>query len=152
MFVRPIGPTDADLVSACVGALFNELRGNPPDTPHDFTRAQARAILAMRDRVFGFALHDTDARHPIGLIMVTESVAFYAKGVYGLITELYIQPEHRSGGHARTLIDAAAELGRRRGWSMLEVGAPSQPKWARTQAFYLKAGFREIGPRLRIDL
>lgn len=152
MFVRPVGPTDADTVSACVGALFNELRGNPPDTPHEFTRAQARAILAMRDRVFGFMLHETDARHPVGLIMLTESAAFYAKGVYGLITELYIQPEHRSTGHAQLLLDAAAEFGRRRGWSMLEVGAPPQPKWQRSHAFYVKSGFREIGPRLRIDL
>ncbi len=31
---------------------------------------------------------------------------------------------------------------------MLEVGAPSVPKWQRTVDFYLRNGFEEVGPRL----
>lgn len=84
--------------------------------------------------------------------MLTESAALFARGTYGIINELYVVPDRRSSGIAQLLIDAAAEMGKQKGWSQLEVGAPRQPMWNRTLAFYLRSGFMEIGPRLALPL
>jgi hypothetical protein len=53
---------------------------------------------------------------------------------------------------AAALVHEATKFGKERGWKRLDVGAPGQPSWARTLAFYLSAGFVEVGPRLRLDL
>jgi hypothetical protein len=53
---------------------------------------------------------------------------------------------------AAALVREAARFGKERGWKRLDVGAPGQPRWSRTLAFYLSAGFVEVGPRLRLDL
>ena len=86
---------------------------------------------------------------PVGVIMLNECMAIYAGGQFGEITELYVSPRCRSQGIAPMLIDAACEIGRRKGWKRLEVGAPDQPAWNRTLNFYLREGFEEVGPRLR---
>jgi hypothetical protein len=49
-------------------------------------------------------------------MMISESVAIYAGGMLGVITELYVVPEKRSAGVTKMLIDAGASLGRRRSW------------------------------------
>ena len=51
-----------------------------------------------------------------------------ALGAFGVITELYVAPRHRSAGVAQSLLDAAAALGRERGWAHLEVGAPRRER------------------------
>ena len=50
------------------------------------------------------------------------------------------------------MLAAAAALARERGWPRLEVGAPDVPKWQRSLDFYLRCGFEEVGPRLRLLL
>ena len=82
-------------------------------------------------------------------VMLNECAAIYANGLFGEITELYVEPANRSCGVAPSLISAAVDLGRRKGWTRLEVGAPDQPRWSRTLAFYLEEGFVEVGPRLK---
>ncbi len=84
--------------------------------------------------------------------MLGECAAVYAGGVFGVITELYVVPEHRSEGVAPPLIEAAREFGKTRGWTHVEVTAPPLPKWRRTVDFYLREGFTEIGVRLKRSL
>jgi GNAT superfamily N-acetyltransferase len=93
-----------------------------------------------------------EGKTPVGVIMLSESAALFAGGTYGVITELYVVPDQRTSGVAKLLVHAASELGRQRGWRQLEVGAPSQPKWRRSLAFYVNCGFTEIGPRLKLTL
>ena len=146
--IRQASIQDAEIVSSMVTALLRELSGDnerPPIGP-----GLAAELLAMRSRVFGFLAFNDD--RPIGVIMVTEAMALFASGTYGIITELYVVPELRSSGVAKLLIAAAMELGKRQGWKGLEVGAPRQPTWSRSLAFYLDFGFTEIGPRLRLSL
>ena len=81
--------------------------------------------------------------------MLNECAAIYAGGRFGEITELYVVPEARSTGVAAALVAAAVRVAGDKGWRRLEVGAPAQPAWARTLAFYERQGFAPVGPRLR---
>ena len=144
---RPVNVHDADVISKLVGALFNELQDVVPTEARNLKLEQVKRVLALAPRTCGFLLLESET--PIGVIMLSEGCSLYADGVYGLITELYIVPAKRSGGHAKRLNEQAEKLGKERGWSMLEVGAPAQPRWQRSLQFYLKDGFQEIGPRLR---
>ncbi|MGY4509331.1 GNAT family N-acetyltransferase [Bradyrhizobium sp. USDA 3650] len=147
---REVSNGDATTVTHMVAALLAELEGGQkqggPDTQ------LVVDLLAMKERVHGF-LAFTESR-PVGLIMLSESAALFAGGTYGIITELYVVPDQRSSGVAMRLIEAAVGLGTVKGWGQLEVGAPRQPMWSRSpnSALYLKAGFAEIGPRLKLPL
>ena len=144
--VRRANTQDAAIVAGLVDALLAEL-GNTPSKLEE-RAATAHRLLALEDRIFGFlAYEDTD---PVGAMMVSESHSIYASGAFGVITELYTVPSHRSSGLAQCLIASGAALGRERGWRQLEVGAPRQPAWARSLQFYLRNGFTEIGPRLSL--
>jgi GNAT superfamily N-acetyltransferase len=87
-----------------------------------------------------------------GVLTLTETFAIYAGGRYGVIDELYVAPAHRSSGVGRLLLDAAAAVGRERGWRRIDVTAPPGDKWQRTVSFYEKNGFVFTGPKLRRSL
>nr|WP_035727947.1 GNAT family N-acetyltransferase [Bradyrhizobium murdochi] len=147
---REVSVDDATTVTQMVAALLAELGAGQAQAGLD-TQLVAN-LLAMKERVYGF-LAFTEER-PVGIIMVSESAALFARGTYGIITELYVVPDQRSSGVAMHLIEAAVGLGTVKGWGQLEVGAPRQPMWSRSpnSALYLKAGFAEIGPRLKLPL
>ncbi|WP_169333552.1 GNAT family N-acetyltransferase [Leeia oryzae] len=145
--IRPALPADAEMVGQLVGALFNELRGLPDTAASELDTRLVRKLLGMEDQVFGFLLQEDD--EVVGIIMLGERNALYAGGTYGVITELYVHPNKRSHGLAQLLMTKAEEFARNRGWTMLEVGAPSVPKWQRSVSFYTSVGFHEVGPRLR---
>jgi GNAT superfamily N-acetyltransferase len=84
-----------------------------------------------------------------GVLTLTETFAIYAGGRYGVIDELYVAPPRRSAGVGRLLLDAAAEIGRERGWRRIDVTAPPGDRWRRTVAFYERNGFVFTGPKLR---
>ena len=88
----------------------------------------------------------------VGVLTLNECAAIYAEGRFGEIVELYVSPSWRSAKTGAKLIDAAVAFGRAQGWAAIEVGAPSLPTWQRTVDFYLGYGFKEIGPRLELDL
>lgn len=146
--IRQACAEDAEIVSSMVTALLRELSGNNGRLA--VAPELATELLRREGRVFGFVALDGDL--PIGVIMVTEAVALFARGSYGIITELYVVPDRRSSGVAKRLIAAVSELGKQQGWRQLEVGAPGQPKWHRSLAFYVNHGFTEIGPRLGISV
>ncbi|MCD9146694.1 GNAT family N-acetyltransferase [Pseudophaeobacter flagellatus] len=141
-------PADSVLVADFITRLLAELSGAENSDPSDLL--EISASLLARDDVIGLFAYDGDA--PIGLIMLNQCAAIYAGGLFGEVTELFVQSDRRSVGVAQTLLHAAKELGRARGWTRLEVGAPTQPKWQRSLRFYQREGFQETGPRLRLLL
>lgn len=140
---------DAATVTRMVSALLAELGAGVEAGVETQLVAE---LLAMKERISGFLAFAEE--RPVGLIMLSESAALFARGTYGIITELYVLPDQRSSGVAMALIDAAVTLGTTKGWGQLEVGAPRQPMWSRSpnSALYLKLGFSEIGPRLKLPL
>lgn len=88
----------------------------------------------------------------IAMVSLNECRALYARGDFGEIAELYIDPNFRSAGLGTQLIERVADFGRERGWPFLEVGAPDVPRWQRSVDFYKRCGFSEIGPRLELGL
>lgn len=144
---RPVSPDDAPIVGKLVSALFNELKGVALSDAKELDLGVVERVLAFNPRTCGFLLLEDGVA--IGVLMLSEGCALYARGLYGVITELYITPDKRSGGRAKMLIECAEQLAKERHWSMLEVGAPSQPLWQRSFEFYMNNGFHEVGPRLR---
>jgi len=146
--IRVAGPGDEQAVAGLLGVLFREL--SPTDAIDDQRLLEpVRAVLAMPTV---HAILAECAGRPVGLAMLNECAAVYAGGVFGEVTELVVLPQARSGGVAARILDRCADLGRERGWTRIEVGAPEQPAWARTLAFYRREGFVEIGPRLKRPL
>ncbi|MCP1835608.1 GNAT superfamily N-acetyltransferase [Bradyrhizobium sp. USDA 4532] len=147
---RKVSVDDATTVTEMVGALLAELGAGHLQAELD--TQLVNDLLAMKERISGF-LAFTEER-PVGIIMLSESAALFARGTYGIITELYVVSDQRSSGVAMRLIEAAVDLGTAKGWGQLEVGVPNQPMWSRSpnSALYLKAGFAEIGPRLKLPL
>jgi GNAT superfamily N-acetyltransferase len=148
VLVRRATIADAPHVGRFVDALLMELAGS--SSKYEERLAIANRLLALEDGVFG--LLALELEDPIAVMMLCESAAIYAGGTFGVITELYVVPHKRSTGAAKILIDAGAALGRERSWGRLEVGAPRQPAWERSLKFYLRAGFDEVGPRLKLML
>ncbi|MEH7828133.1 GNAT family N-acetyltransferase [Gemmobacter denitrificans] len=141
--LRPAITEDAETVARLVAALLTELSG----TDHLPAPDLARDVLSEPGIHAMLALQEGQA---VGVMLLNECAAIYAGGRFGEITELYVLPALRSQGIAACLLAQAKAIARARGWHRLEVGAPAQPDWGRTLAFYQAQGFQEIGPRLRL--
>ena len=154
MKVRLAESDDSGTVGRLIHALLSEL--DPPGSAPfgentltvDQVTATAYRLLQGEAKVWAL-LAETDDGEAVGVLMLNECAAIYAGGPFGEITELYVVPEQRASGTGAKLIAAAEDFARARGWPRLEVGAPDQPRWSRTVAFYCRNGFEEVGPRLR---
>lgn len=146
--IKTVEVEHADIVAGFVYRLIDELASGKGPSLEKVSN-DTRDVLT-NDHVFG--LISFKGTTPSGLIMLNECAAIYAGGVFGEISELYVAPELRSRGIAGALIQEAIDLARTRKWNRLEVGAPNQPEWKRTFDFYVRAGFDEVGPRLRKTL
>ena len=143
--IRVADRADAALVAGFVHGLLSELAPDADLSLAEIGRT-TDALIGEEDLTGLLAFR---GEHPVGLLMVNVCMAIYAGGRFGEITELYVDPAERSGGVASALVEAACAMARARGWRRLEVGAPDQPAWRRTLAFYLREGFVEVGPRLK---
>ncbi|WP_259780925.1 GNAT family N-acetyltransferase [Aestuariispira ectoiniformans] len=146
------GPNDADLVSIMVYQLLQELyRGESPVSDEEVYET-CHQLFDDEDPRFSALLGFDENRRPLAVMTITEAVALFAKGRYGLITEFFVDPVHRSRGVGEKMISHASEMGRRRGWSCLELNTPGGDEGTRAVNFYLREGFRNIGPTLKLRL
>jgi len=86
-----------------------------------------------------------------GIITLSEGLSIYAGGRFGVIREFYIIPEMRSKGLGKALLEKAKEFGRKNEWKRIEVTPPDKTKWRRSYRFYVREGFKEIGPRIKFE-
>ena len=144
-------PAQIPAVLRLVGRLLVELADDPAEFA-GWDASQVEPILRESgDRFAAFLAVGHDGE-PVGVATLTEAVAAYAQGRYGIISELYVAPDYRSRGVGKLLLDAVAAFGRRRGWRRVDVTAPPEARWERTVEFYQQNGFVFTGPKLRLDL
>lgn len=145
------GENDADLVAIMVYELLRELNEGKTRQSDEEIHAVCRQLLEEDTRFAALLALDSN-RRPVGAMTLTEAVALYAGGKFGIIMELYVTPGQRSTGVGERLVKQAIEMGKERGWSLLEVNAPGGERWDRTRAFYAREGFKVIGPFMKLEL
>ena len=142
---------DADLVAIMVNRLLHEI-GAWRDAPdEEKIYAVCRDLLEEDSRFTALLAFDAE-RRPVGVMTLTEAVAVYAAGKFGIIMELYVVPDARSAGVGERLVQEARKIGEEKSWSLLEVNAPDGAQWSRTRSFYEREGFRYVGPFMKLEL
>ena len=144
--IRTATEADAPEVVRMVIKLLSELRGEAWAGDEQSLVEKTREFIRNGDCIA--FLIEADNKN-IGVLTISVTVAIRTEGEHGIIQELYIEPEYRSGGIGQQLLNRAIALAKEKGWPRLEVGAPQLPEWERTLRFYEKNGFVQIGPRLK---
>ena len=141
--VRLATAADRHVVVELVSKLLAELGGTPP--PAD---AMARAYQRFTDDGdAGFvALGEIDSRFA-AVCTVSYVEALRSVGRYAIIQEMFVEPEFRSTGVGTDVLRFALEQSVARGCAMVELGTPFHGD--RQIQFYQRAGFTEVGARLR---
>ncbi len=93
-----------------------------------------------------------DENEIVGMITIGVIYAVYSGGEIGVINEMYVNPDYRSKGIGKMLVDKAKELAKEKGWLRLDVTAPTEHRWVRTLKFYEKQGFKFTGPKLKYNV
>ena len=147
--IRKAHTDDVSIVVEMATLLLSELRGKRLDQENykDIT-----FVLLNKPEYFSVFLAFNEYDNCVGMITVTEIYTIYAEGQFGIIQELYVLPEYRFMKVGHELIKEVIRFAKSRGWRRIEVGAPDRKEWAQTMKFYLREGFEEIGPRLKLIL
>ncbi len=148
--VRRAGAEDLSAAVGAVRDLLVELGGNPP--PIEAMQAAARELIEVPDA--GLLLLAELEGELVGVLAASFQLAIHTAGRYALLQDLWVKPACRSGSIGRQLLEALCAQARARGLPRVEVGLPSDdfPRIEATRGFYLKNGFRPLGPRMRLIL
>ena len=134
-------------VSELVQELLIELE---PSSKEEIKAMKLDSItqnLLENSKIFAFIARCNETN--IGVVTLHECASIYAGGVFGEISELYVQPNFRSLKVGDLLINHAIVKGKELGWKRIEVGSPPANEAPRTIQFYEKSGFKNTGSRLR---
>lgn len=153
--VSPIvkaGAKQSSEVAGLVTKLLQALVGHKRNIDPEVMAVTAKKLLSQDNGFHAFLYYADGA--PVGVITLSRSAAIYAGGNYGVIEELYVEPELRSQFIGKALLDEAISFAKEEGWPRLEVSTPERENWQRTIDFYLREGFLEnsVGERLKLEL
>ena len=145
---------DSEAVTQLVEKLLIELEPSAKQAILASNSQEVTKDLLERDKIWVFIATSNsgcDAKN-IGIITLHECASIYAGGVFGEISELYVEPEYRSVKVGEMLLTKASEFAKKRHWKRLEVGSPPANESPRTIKFYENQGFEQTGTRLRFLL
>jgi GNAT superfamily N-acetyltransferase len=147
---------DAPVIAQMVGELLQEIMtmvGTGLFAFHqEETEARAR-LWIMNGKYSVLLARDGVPPEALGFLALCESVALYAEGALGTISEFYVRKAYRSQGVGTALINETKRIGALKGWRRLEVTTPPLPEFDRTLAFYQQQGFSISGGRkLKVTL
>ena len=134
---------DQDDVLNLVSSLLVELGAPPP-------------LLADLEPVFHSLITDGDAGFIVvggvgtdvsAVCTVSFAGALRSRGRYAIIQEMYVKPEERSAGVGMAVLRFALDHAAANGCRLVELGTPAAG--ARQIRFYERAGFENVGARLR---
>ena len=143
--VRLATKADRDGALALVAGLLSELGGTPP-SPGDMEPVYDR-LIAGGDGGFGFIAVGEDDGEIVAVCTVSFLQAIRTRGRYAIIQEMFVQPDQRSTGVGMETLRFALEYAAANGCDTVELGTPYHGE--RQIAFYRRAGFTEVGARLR---
>ena len=149
--VRHATDADFDVVLQLVARLLDEL-GEEGEETGALATTSLRMVLAEGSTPHMSLLAETATGRAVGVATLGEAFALYAHGRYGIINEMYVEPDYRSQGIGEQFLAEIAAIGRRRGWRRIDVTAPESPRWGRTRSFYERNGYVFTGPKLKLLL
>ncbi|WP_445354161.1 GNAT family N-acetyltransferase [Microbulbifer sp. EKSA008] len=146
------GAKQSSEVAGLVTKLLQALVGHKRNIDPEVMAVTAKKLLSQENGFYAFLYYADGA--PVGVITLSRSAAIYAGGNYGVIEELYVEPEFRSQFIGKALLDEVISFAKEEGWPRLEVSTPERENWQRTIDFYLREGFLEnsVGERLKLEL
>ena len=141
--VRLATPSDRDEVLRLVNGLLVELGGSP--RPADAVEPVLDELTGGGDSGF-IVIAEVDG---VARAVCTASFvrALRTVGRYAIFQEMYVEPDWRSSGIGKAVIDFALEHAVACGCQVVELGTPRNGE--RQIGFYERAGFVNIGARLR---
>lgn len=143
--VRHATSEDFAVVIGQVSKLLVELGGEP---------LNAEALRDTFDQFVsgssGFVLMAERAGESVGVCTVSLQFALRARGLYGIIQEMYIAEGARSSGVGGVLLRQVQTEAKAQGCAFLELGTPKAGQ--RQITFYQKHGFSVVGERMRCRL
>ncbi len=145
----PLRINSLDFRDGTLGLLYAELFGPSAVLSEvDFRAAVGQWERDQRPH-WAFQAIDESGR-TAAFFTLGESFAFFAHGTYGILNELWVNPEVRSKGVGEQVIAFCVRFAGMRGWGRIDVSAPPNAEWDRTFAFYQKRGFTLTGRKLKI--
>lgn len=142
--IRLANAQDRDAAIELVRRLLTELGGTP-------ARAEAMAPVFGQladDGPSGFiVLAEQEAGTFTAVCTVSFVDALRSVGRYAIIQEMYVDPSVRSAGVGMEVLRFALDHAVSRGCAMVELGTPFHGE--RQLQFYQRAGFTNVGARLR---
>jgi GNAT superfamily N-acetyltransferase len=148
MIIRRATEADASSVLQMTKRLFDDLHHQAALSDGEYLLF-CKSMLKRSDYIV--FIYETPEGEASGLLTIIESRSIYAGGNFGIIQEFYVIPELRSHKIGKALLKRALEYGKNVGWKRIEVTPPEKAEWPRTYRFYGREGFKEIGPRLKLE-
>jgi GNAT superfamily N-acetyltransferase len=146
--IRKVTPEDAEIILKLVNRPFVELHRHPPMGDGKSVSFCKSILESGKYVTFISEDHQGSAN---SLIALSQALSIYTGGMFGVIREFYVVPEARSTGVGKALLETAKGFAANSGWKRLEAPPPDKDKWFRTYDFYIREGFSEIGPRLKLE-
>ena len=128
IIVKKATVDNAVIVGTLVYKLLNELLPDKYRGENSESFLESARRLIGSDAVYAF-LAKTKSNTPSGIVTLNGCASIYARGYFGKICELYVEPAYRSDGVGTKLIDLVRAFGLTLDWNYLEVGAPPLPDW-----------------------
>lgn len=139
--IRLAGAADREVALRLAAALLAELGGTPPPEA---------AMSPVFDRLVGgggfVALGERDG-DAIAVCTASFVDSLRTAGRYAVFQEMYVAPAERSSGAGMAVLRFALAQAAAAGCQCVELGTPRDG--ARAIAFYRRAGFAEVGARMR---
>ena len=141
MNVRLATSADRDEVLRLARGLLIELGGNPAPAE------DLGGVIAELLGGAGFAVIAEEDSVAKAACTASFQVSVRTAGRYCILQEMFVEPESRSTGVGKAVIDFALQHAVASGCQVVELGTPREGQ--RAIQFYERSGFENIGARMR---
>ena len=144
--VRWANALDIDFLQCGVTNLLSELRGCTVEMEKEELNKTITRMISDNENYGIFIANHGEKR--IGLMAFSVTEAMHC-GKYAVIEELWVLKDYRSAGAGKLLIEGLERYCAEHGIKRIDVGLPgtSFQDFDKTNGFYSKCGFTDVGPR-----